>query len=251
MKKFTMIMLIGLLAMGCKDGKNTANGEKAQLVADAGNSTVPSQEEEWTVLFDGSSFDGWHGYLQEDVPAEWVLEEGAMVFHPSKDKHGESNLVTDKEYTDFVLSLEWKISEAGNSGILWGVVEDKKYRQPYHTGPEIQVLDDEKHPDSKAGPTHQAGALYDMVAPSKKTVRPVGEWNTCVITINHKTNEGKVSLNGEEVVQFPVNGEGWDQMVAKSKFADWEAFGKFPTGKIALQDHSNMVSFRNIKIKEL
>jgi hypothetical protein len=72
-----------------------------------------------------------------------------------------------------------------------------------------------------------------------------------VITINHRTNEGKVSLNGEEVVLFPVNGEAWEQMVSKSKFADWEAFGKFPTGKIALQDHSDMVSFRNIKIKEL
>ncbi|MEH6679727.1 MAG: DUF1080 domain-containing protein [Sediminicola sp.] len=251
MKQFLLVMVLALLGMGCKERKNEAATDHSAAMENTDTAMGSSEEGEWTVLFDGTSLDGWHGYLQDSVPEEWSVEDGAMVFHPSEDKHGASNLVTDKEYTDFVLSLDWKISEAGNSGILWGVVEDEKYRQPYQTGPEIQILDDEKHPDSKAGPTHQAGALYDMVPPSQKTVRPVGEWNTCVITINHKTNEGKVSLNGEEVVQFPVNGDGWQQMVAKSKFADWEAFGKFPTGKIALQDHGNMVSFKNIKIKEL
>ena len=132
-----------------------------------------------------------------------------------------------------------------------GILEDEKYGQPYETGPEIQVLDNIAHPDAKNGTTHQAGALYDMVAPSKEVVKPVGEWNSYVITVNHKTNEGSVVLNGKEIVTFPVNGEAWEAMVADSKFADWEGFGKYATGKIGLQDHGDIVAYRNIKIKEL
>ena len=123
--------------------------------------------------------------------------------------------------------------------------------QPYQTGPEIQVLDNDKHPDGKNGTSHQAAALYDMVSPAKDVTKPIGEWNTCVITINHKTNAGSVSLNGEPMVEFPVNDPEWSAMVSDSKFADWEHFAKYTTGRIGLQDHSDMVAFRNIRIKEV
>jgi hypothetical protein len=208
---------------------------------------------EWTVLFDGSSFDGWHLYNNGAVTEPWKLEDGAMVLYPpeSRPEGANYNVVSDKEFTDFVLSLEWKIAEGGNSGIFWGVKEDEKYGEPYLTGPEIQVLDDERHPDAKNGTDRLAGALYDMVSPSEKAVKPAGEWNAVEIMINHKTNEGYVMLNGTKVVEFPVEGEGWAELVANSKFADWEAFGAFATGKIGLQDHGNVVAFRNIKIKEL
>ncbi|MEL6484509.1 MAG: DUF1080 domain-containing protein, partial [Bacteroidota bacterium] len=127
------------------------------------------------------------------------------------------------------------------------------YPEPYYTGPEIQVLDNVSHPDAKNGTSHQAGALYDMVSPSKDVVKPVGEWNHYVITIDHESNKGSVVLNDTEIVTFPVNGEGWDAMVADSKFADWEAFGKSRTGKIALQDHGETIeiAYKNIKIKAL
>jgi len=108
-----------------------------------------------------------------------------------------------------------------------------------------------KQGHAKNGITHQAGSLYDMVAPSKDVTKPVGEWNTCVITVNHETNQGIVVLNGEEIVNFKVNGPEWDAMVANSKFATWEGFGKYPTGKIGLQDHGDIVAYRNIKIKTL
>lgn len=210
-------------------------------------------QEDWEVLFDGTSFDAWKGYGTDKVPEYWKIEDGAMVFYPpaEDEKRGQQNIVSRKEYHSFVLSLEWKISPGGNSGIFWGVKEDEKYNQPYETGPEIQVLDNSQHPDAKRGTSHQAGALYDMVSPAKDMTNAIGEWNHCVLTVNYKTNEAKVALNGETIVSFTPKGKAWDEMVAKSKFADWQGFGKFNIGKIGLQDHSDKVAYRNIKIKEL
>ncbi|MCG2459150.1 DUF1080 domain-containing protein [Flavobacteriaceae bacterium F89] len=253
MKNVLLATCIAALVFGCKDKTKKNNADMDTEPLKQTEMKAPT-EKEWTVLFDGTSFNGWHGYLMDKVPDAWKLEDGAMVMHPPKEKSQRGphlNLISDKDYTDFVLSLEWKISEGGNSGIFWGVKEDKKYKEPYSTGPEIQVLDNLNHPDAKNGTTHQAGSLYDMVAPSKDVTKPVGEWNTCVITVNHKTNEGRVVLNGVDIVNFPVEGEQWDAMVAKSKFADWDGFGKFHTGKIGLQFHGDVVSYRNIKIKEL
>lgn len=246
MKKLVILALV-TCTLGCKqkDQKAEAGEAKKEPVME----TLPK---DWVTLFDGTSFDGWHEYLAQGVSEHWKLEDGAMVFYPPAERNGKSfNLVTDKEYTNFVLSLEWKVSEASNSGIFWGVFEDAKYGQPYETGPEIQVLDNIAHPDAKAGTTHQAGALYDMIAPSKEVVKPVGQWNLCIITIDHERNIGSVRLNGQNIVEFSVHGEEWDAMVAKSKFADWEGFGKYQTGKIGLQDHGDVVAYRNIKIKEL
>ena len=174
----------------------------------------------------------------------------AMKFTPGKE--GGKNIITKGTYTNFVLSLEWKVSEAGNSGIFWGVHEDEKFREAYMTGPEIQVLDNERHPDAKvAQGTHKAGSLYDMIACPDEHVNPAGEWNLCVLEINQDANVGKVSMNGTEVMTFPLHGEEWDKMVANSKFKDWEGFGKYRTGHIGLQDHSDVVWYRNIKIKTL
>jgi len=250
MRTRTTIAILGMLVMTSCLQK--AKESKPEEEVDDDTVVMETMSDDWVTLFDGSSFEGWHEYLGEGVSDVWKLEDGAMVFYPPKERNGKSfNIVTDKQYTDFVLSLEWKVNEASNSGIFWGVLEDAKYGQPYETGPEIQVLDNIAHPDAKAGTTHQAGALYDMIAPGKEVVKPVGEWNLCVITINHKTNQGSVRLNGENIVEFPVHGEAWNAMVAKSKFADWEGFGKYQTGKIGLQDHGDIVAYRNIQIKEL
>lgn len=246
MKGIFFTALVALAFLGCKEKANKIE-EKVTAPIEM---EVPKNE--WTVLFDGTSFDGWHEYGKEGVSDHWKLEDGAMVFYPPKERNGESyNIVSNAEYTDFVLSLEWKISEAGNSGIFWAVKELENLGQPYETGPEIQVLDNDKHPDGKNGTSHQAGALYDMVSPSEDVTKPVGEWNLCEITINHKTNMGIIVLNDVEVVKFPVNNPEWSEMVSKSKFAEWEHFAKYTTGKIGVQDHGDVVSFRNIKIKEL
>ena len=252
MKKTVLLALILACSWGCKETKQKEQKE-ATTEDMAEDHSITDRQDDWTVLFDGSSFDGWKGYLQDGVPDTWKLEDGAMVFYPPENRaEGESyNIVTEQSFTDFVLSLEWRISKSGNSGIFWGIREDAEYNQPYETGPEIQVLDNQGHPDAKNGTTHQAGSLYDMVAPSSDVTNPPGEWNTCVITVNHKENKGNVVLNGEEIVSFPVGNDEWNAMVSKSKFADWKGFGKYQTGKIGLQDHHDIVAYRNIKIKQL
>ena len=219
-----------------------------------GDQSEKSSQKEWVTLFDGKSFDGWHQFNETKMSSAWDIVDDAMVFDPSKqmDKKQNNDLVTDKEYTNFELSLEWNIAEGGNSGIFWGVKEGEQYRKPYTTGPEIQVLDNERHPDALANPKfHQAGALYDMVQPEQDVCKPAGEWNHVLLSIDYKSNKGSVALNGVEIVTFPVSGEKWDELIANSKFSDWDHFAKFKTGKIGLQDHGDMVSYRNIKIREL
>lgn len=249
MKIMIKITVLALLILGCKEAKK----ETSEAVEEVEEAVETAKDNEWTYIFDGETFDGWHEYLSEDVSENWKIEDGAMVLYPpaARENGEQLNLVSEHEYTDFVLSLDWKISEAGNSGVMWGVKEMDDLSQPYLTGPEIQVLDNAGHPDGKNGTSHQSGALYDMVSPSKDVTKPVGEWNTMVITVNHKTNEGMVELNGTEVANFPVNDPEWGEMVSKSKFADWEHFAKYPSGKIALQDHGDQVAFKNIKIKKL
>tara|TARA_R110002051_G_scaffold324970_1_gene424904 strand:+ start:92577 stop:93311 length:735 start_codon:yes stop_codon:yes gene_type:complete len=244
MKKIVSIVLVLLVITSCGVG-NTRNSSLAK--------TNSIKEKEWKILFDGSSLDNFKEYLKDEVSDNWKIEDNAIVFHPPKERKRREtfNIVTKENFTDFVLSLEWRISEAGNSGIFWGVKEIEELTYPFETGPEIQVLDNEKHPDAKAGLSHQSGALYDLVDPVKDATKPVGEWNTYVITINHKINKGIVVLNGTKTVEFPLSGSEWDALIASSKFRDWEYFGKYPTGKIGFQDHGNMVAFRNIKIKEL
>lgn len=247
MKKLMLVLMV-MAVVACNQKK-----KESEEAVEMETTMEETDTAAWETLFDGSSFEGWHFYNAGAITEPWKLEEGTMVFYPPAERpDGASyNIVTDTEYTDFVLSLEWKISEVGNSGIFWGIFEDEKFGQPYLTGPEIQVLDDERHPDAKNGTTHQAGALYDMIAPAEKAVHPAGEWNMVELTINHTTNEGKVLLNGVKIVEFPVHGEAWDAMVADSKFADWEGFGAYRTGKIGLQDHGDIVAYRNIKIRKL
>ncbi len=243
MKKVIILLCAILSFTSCKKEKH----EKDTVEE---TTTLEETQNEWITLFDGSSLDNWRGYLADSIYKEWTIEDGAMTFTPSDE--GGKNIISKQQFTNFILSVEWKISEGGNSGIFWSVFEDEKFSEAYQTGPEIQVLDNVLHPDAKvANGTHKAGSLYDMIACKDEFVNPAGEWNLCVLEINHKTNMGKVSMNGTEVITFPVHGEQWDTMIANSKFNGWEGFGAYQTGHIGLQDHSDKVSYRNIKIKEI
>ena len=251
MKK-QLLMLAGLVTFSSCQGttqKKKETDTKTKIEQEA------PVKEEWISLFDGKTLNGWHQYNGDKIGEEWSVADGVLTFDPKEDRKwgdGGKNIVTDQSFTSFVLSIEWKVSEAGNSGIFWGVQEGEEFGEPYVTGPEIQILDNERHPDAKANPKfHQAGALYDLVQPTADVCKPAGEWNHVLLTVDHNTNKGNVILNGTEIVRFPLSGEGWDELVNNSKFKDWKGFGAFKTGKIGLQDHDDKVSFRNIKIKVL
>jgi hypothetical protein len=246
MKKLIFIMMLLVINTACKQTTKEPIQTELEILEESEMKTEP----EWVYLFDGTSFDNWRGYLTDGMYPEWSIENGTMAFTPGET--GGKNIITKSTYTNFELSLEWKISEGGNSGIFWSVFEDPKFNEAYQTGPEIQVLDNERHPDALANPKfHQAGALYDMVQPKKDVCKPAGEWNLCVLKVDHKTNQGSITLNGSEIVKFPVHGKDWNAMVENSKFNGWEGFGMHQTGHIGLQDHGDKVWFKNIKIKNL
>jgi hypothetical protein len=207
----------------------------------------------WETLFDGKSFANWHTFKKAGQSItdtdKWVIADGAMHYTGGR---GGGDLVTDKEYGDFELEIDWKIAEKGNSGIIYHVSEDPKYPATYTTGPEMQVLDNERHPDAKAGKNgnRTAGSLYDMLPPMDLSAyKPAGEWNKAKLVIK----DGKAThyLNGKKIVEYPTSGPEWDKMVADSKFKTWESFGKYQKGHIALQDHGDQVWYKNIRIREL
>lgn len=247
MKRIALIIcLCSLFACNQTEKKSQ---EKVETQNTVSSKETPNKEG-WTILFDGSSLDNWRGYLSEDIYPEWTIQDDVMVFTPGE--VGGKNIITKEKYTNFILSLEWKISEAGNSGIFWGVHEDEKFPEAYMTGPEIQVLDNEKHPDSFVGNgIHKAGSLYDLIGYPAEDIHPAGEWNLCVLEVNQTANLARVTMNEKTTISFPLHGVEWDKMVDNSKFKDWEGFGKYRTGHIGLQDHSDQVSYKNIKIKKL
>jgi cytochrome c len=215
--------------------------------------TPHEQAQGWQLLFDGKSTQGWHAYGQQPAGGAWKAEGGALTLDVSQKQDGRivggGDILTDREFENYELSLEWKIAEGGNSGIIYHVIEDpSKYQSVWQTGPEMQVLDDARHPDGKIY-KHRAGDLYDLIACRYVTVKAPGEWNHARLLIR----DGHVEhwLNGRKVVEYELGGEAWKAMVAGSKFKDMPGFGTARKGRIALQDHGDRVWYRNIKIREL
>jgi len=213
-------------------------------------SSCAAQKKGFVNLITKNSLDGWHNYGETEAGNGWTVENDVLYFNPkakSPEKHGD--LVTNVDYGDFHLKYDWKISKNGNSGLMFYVNDDiKKYAKPYLTGPEMQVLDNEGHPDAKIF-KHRAGDLYDLIPCSKETAKPAGEWNKAEII----ANKGKLEfyLNGERVVETIMWDEAWNKMIAGSKFKAMPGFGKYKTGKIVLQDHGDEVWYKNIRIKAL
>lgn len=203
----------------------------------------------FTSLFDGKTTTGWHSYNKKTVGSAWEVQDGALHMNPSKKgKDGGGDLVTDKEYTNFHFKAEWKVAPKANSGIIFYIHEDPKYSQTYLTGPEMQVIDNDGHPDAKIT-KHRAGDLYDIVKSSSEPVKALGEWNKAEII----SNNGNLTLilNGVEIVKTTMWDDNWKALLNSSKFAKWQGFATFKTGKIGLQDHGDEVWYKNISIKEL
>lgn len=205
---------------------------------------------EWTVLFDGTSLAGWRSYNETEPGAEWIIEDGAIKLNV--DDRTETmtggDLITDGQYENFELELEWKITEGGNSGIFFGVREIEGHEVAYLTGIEMQVLDDDVHPDGQ-NPETSAGSSYALYPPTADVLRPVGEYNAVRIVVNNM--EVEHWLNGTKVAAYTIDSPDWQERIAASKFADWEHFGIYRKGHIGLQDHTDPVWYRNIRIREL
>ena len=210
----------------------------------------------WISLFKNNSLEGWHYFQDDGNKSGWTVDEGVFTFtSENASGEGDKSLLSDKDYSSFIIYFEWKVSPRSNSGFFWGVQEGGGIRSPYLTAPEIQIIDNERHPDARQKVKfHQAGAVYDLVEPSKDVCKPAGQWNHILLSIDHNKNKGSVKLNGTKILEFPLRGEKWESLVANSKFSDkceYKRFAKLKAGKIGLQDHGNKVSFRNIKIRKL
>jgi len=201
----------------------------------------------WVLLFDGKSMSNFKGFKQDAVPSSWQIESNAITLTGK----GGGDILTKNEYENYELVLDWKISEGGNSGIIYNVSEDPQYSATYSTGPEMQVLDDERHPDAKMGKNNnrQAGSLYDLIPLSTPAVKPAGQWNTVKLVVN----KGHVEhwLNGKKVVEYQLLSPEWEAMVKDSKFNSMPGYGRTKKGHIALQDHGDKVWYKNIKIRTL
>ena len=232
MLRFTGLMCLLLWSAAAMAADNTVSEWEAKVG--------------WTSLFDGKTTTGWRNYKQDKIGAGWKVVDGALT----RADQGAGDIITTEQFDNFELILEYKISPEGNSGIMFRVTEEGG--APWHTGPEIQVQDNVKGHDPQL-----AGWLYQLYQPgadffTKKipdATRPAGEWNQMYIRICQQQSE--IQMNGFSYSKFQIGSKDWDERVAKSKFAAMPGFGKAPKGHICLQDHGNLVSYRNIKVRRL
>jgi hypothetical protein len=223
------------------------------------DNTLSAKEKKdgWKLLFDGKTTNGWHTYGKEAAAKAWSLQDGALYLDAEAEKRlnkiEKGDLVTNDEYENFDLRLDWKIGLKGNSGVIFYIHEDPaKYTETYETGMEMQVLDNgtpirRGHDDARLY-SHRAGDLYDLLA-SKEAIHPQGEWNH--IEIIAKNGKLDFYVNGNHTLSTAMWNEYWKQMIAISKFKNMPGFGTFKKGKISLQDHGEDVWFKNIRIKRL
>jgi hypothetical protein len=218
--------------------------------------TLTSKEKKagWVLLFNGIDFTGWRQCNGTKMPENWVIEDDAMKVFTAADKNpgqgSDGDIVYGvKKFRNFELSIDWKTSKMGNSGIFYNVREVPG-KLVYYAAPEVQILDNVDASDNKID-THLAGSLYDMLPADPKTVKPTGEWNTIVISVK----DGKVThtQNAVKVVEYTLWTPEWDSLVANSKFKTFPGFteGIAKEGYIGLQDHGYAIWFRNIKLREL
>ena len=238
---------------------------------------------EWKNLILENSLKGWHIFQDDGTKTGWSVKDNILIFDAKLSEKNmlisDASLISDKKYLNFEIKFDWKIEKGGNSGFMWSVDEHIKYKFPYQTGPEIQIIDTETYLSPKTiqggeieinnilndiGKNKKfLGAVYGISAPSKLNVsNPAGEWNSYHIKIDHRANKGWVKLNDILINDFPLSGREWDSLVMQSKFSKsekyeylgserWYGFSKNKLGHICLQDHPGKAYFKNIYIKEL
>jgi hypothetical protein len=253
---FVLLAILIFLCLGsCKKSETKAVTATDSVATEPALNTLSSSEKAagWELLFDGSTLTGWKRYGGDSIGPLWSVKEGMIVCDGTGLGEGSGpmggSLMTLKQYGNFELTADWKISPGGNSGILYHVIEKPEYKHDYETGPEYQVMDDGNWKDPLTD-AQKAGSNYDMHAASaNKKLMPAGEWNSSRIVYNN----GHVEhwLNGEKVVEFQEGDADYQERYKKSKWVDYPGWNKSKTGSISLQDHGAPVYYKNIKIREL
>lgn len=243
-KSFLYVSLM-LVLFACSSSKQSAVSTEPNTL------TAKEKEEGWVLLFDGQTKNGWHVFNNRTDGSAWKVENGTLWLDPSAKGPrgaGGGDIITEQAFENFHFKVDWKLDSAGNSGVIFQAQEDPKYRYAWITGPEMQIIDNNAHPDAKNN-KHRAGDLYDLVAASPEMARPIGEWNTMEILADN----GKLDLflNGTKIVSTTQWDDNWKQLISTSKFKGSSEFGSYKKGKISLQDHGDRVWFRNIKIRQL
>lgn len=233
--KATFLLLLTIIFFSCtsqKTDNNLTDAEKAQG---------------WQLLFDGKTMTGWRTY-QNIKSDSWLANDGALYCKGSATNKSDmqADLITDKQFENFDLSIDWKISPKGNSGIMYMVTED--YPAAYLSGPEYQLIDDVNFPEHLEN-WQKTGANYAMDPAPAAAPKPVGQWNHTEIIVN----KGHVEhwLNGVKIVAYDLWTPDWQKKKMEGKWKDAPGYGLSKKGHIALQDHGSEVWFKNIKIKEL
>jgi hypothetical protein len=211
-----------------------------------GSVLQPQDEEGWKILFDGKTTNGWRNFKGNGVNEDWYVENGSLIVQGKGGNMG-GDIITEEQFADFELIVEWAISKGGNSGIFYHVLEND-YPAVYATGPEYQLIDDAGFPE-KLEEWQKTGANYAMHDPENKSLKAVGEFNESRIIV--KNCHVEHWLNGSLVVAYDLWTEDWYDRVQKSKWKDYPGYGLACKGHIALQDHGSIAKFRNVRIRDL
>lgn len=239
---------------GSSESEATDSSSAAMESVSIENTLSEAEKAEgWELLFDGETLNGWKRYNADSIGPLWIVQEGMIVCNGEGLGEGTKgiggSLMTQKEYGNFELVVDWKITKGGNSGILYHIVEKPEYEHDYNTGPEYQLIDDDGW-DGKLTDAQKAGSNYDMyAAPADKKLNAVGEWNTTRIV--YKDGHVEHYLNGGKTVEFDEGSDDFKDRYNKSKWTEYPGWNQSKSGHISLQDHGANVYFKNIKVKPL
>jgi hypothetical protein len=254
MKKLFCLLFV-VVACSPQKKENQETPDTASSVTAAVDASLPSMTEAqkadgWKLLFDGKTLNGWQLFKARKNNT-WEVKDGLLHCKPLNEKvkgdgDERSDIMTAEEFGNFEFSCDWKISREGNSGIIYRATEE--FEQPYYSGPEYQLIDDERY-SPKPTDKQLTGGAYDMYATAPKSMKPVGEWNATKIVVNGKHVEHW--LNGQKIVEYEFGSPDWTKRKDASKWKEWKGYGMASKGHIDLQDHGHEVWFKNVMIKVL